>query len=217
VNKKQKLAFDQENGNQIEEPSTSSSSLMTAQGPSPHLSSYWESGDSRKLFAPKLYYGMDCDVQRVVLDRIEKLEMVNSIAAGWRTLVNGGNQDDLCSEHDIFLIRHQSMYLACAVQKFVDEVCDTSRWTWQKCIEHSIALMNNIGVESYTHWRPLARWHRQLAYSPKGTFFKSPAPKSRLPPFFIENPDAMDAFKKHGVSILKELTMEECTHMCSKH
>ena len=134
------------------------------------------------------------------MDRIEKLEMVNSIAADWRTLVDVGDQDDLCSEHDIFMIRHRSMYLACALRKFVDEVSNTSRWTWQQCIQHSIGLMNDIGVESYSHWRPLARWHRRLAYSPKGTFIKSPAPKNCLPPFFIENPDAVDvkAWSKHS-------------------
>ena len=47
-----------------------------------------------------------------------------------------------------------------------------------------------------------------MAYSPNGTFIKSPAPKSGLPPFFIDNPDAMNAFKNHGVSILKELSVE---------
>ena len=210
ANKKRKFASDQAAGeSQIEETSPISSLLLTtAQVPSPQLSSYWESRDSRKLFAPKLYYDMDCDVRKVVMDRIEKLEMVNSIAADWRTLVDGGDQDDLCSEHDIFMIRHRSMYLACALRKFVDEVSNTSRWTWQQCIQHSIGLMNDIGVESYSHWRPLARWHRRLAYSPKGTFIKSPAPKNCLPPFFIENSDAMDAFKKHGVRILKELSVE---------
>jgi hypothetical protein len=167
-----------------------------------------KSGDSRKLFAPKLYYDMDCDVREVVIDQVEILEMVNSIAADWRTLVDGGDQDDLCSEHDIFMIRHQSMYLTCALQKFVDEASNISRWTWQQCIQHSIGLMNDIGGESYSHWRPLAKWHRRLTYSPKGTSIKSSAPKNCLPPFFIENPDAMDAFKKRGVSILKELLVE---------
>jgi hypothetical protein len=47
-----------------------------------------------------------------------------------------------------------------------------------------------------------------MAYSPREVFMKSPAPKSRLPPFFIENPDAMDAFKKYGVSNLKDLSVE---------
>ena len=196
---------------QIEEPSSSSHilSAVAEEAPLPlSLTSYWESGDSRKLFAPKLLNGVDCDVQKVVLDRIEKLEKVNCFASDWRELVDGGDQDDLCSEHEIFLMRHRSMYLACALRKFVSEVTDKSRWTWKLCIEHAIRLMNDIGIETYSHWRPLARWHRRLAYSPKGVFIKSPAPKSRLPPFFIENPDAMNAFKQHGVSILKELSGE---------
>ena len=100
------------------------------------------------------------------------------------------------------------MYLACALRKFVNEVTNKARWTWQLCIEHAIGLMNNIGIKTYSHWQPLARWHQRLAYSPKDAFVKSPAPKSCLPPFFIENPDAMNAFKKHGVSILKELSVE---------
>ena len=132
TNKTRKFASDLANETQIVEKTTPTSSLLITrtQKPSPQLSSYWESGDSRKLFAPKSYYGIDCDVWKVVMDQIEKLEMVNSIAADWRTLVDGGDQDDLCSEHDIFMIRHRSMYLVCALQKFVDEVSKTLRWTW---------------------------------------------------------------------------------------
>ncbi|KAI2499793.1 hypothetical protein MHU86_14674 [Fragilaria crotonensis] len=154
--KKRKLASDQANETQIEETTpTSSLLILTAQEPSLQLSSYWESGDSRKLFAPKLYYGTDCDVRKAVMDRIEKLEMVNSIAADWRTLVDGGDQEDLCSEHDIFMIRHRSMYLACALRKFVDEASKTSRWTWQQCIEYSIGLMNDVGLATPIgdHWQ----------------------------------------------------------------
>ena len=99
-------------------------------------------------------------MKKIVLDRIEKLEKVNCVAADWRALVDGCNHDDLCSKQDIFLIRHWSMYLACALQKFVDEVTDKSRWTWQQCIEYSVASMNDIGLETYTHWRPLVRWLR---------------------------------------------------------
>jgi hypothetical protein len=68
--------------------------------------------------------------------------------------------------------------------------------------------MNDIGVESYSHWRPRAKWPRRLVYSPKGTFINAPARQNCLPPFFIENLDAMVTFKKHGTSILKELSVE---------
>jgi hypothetical protein len=174
----------------------------------PSLLSYWDSGDARKLFAPKLVYGTDCEVRNVVIDRIEKLDRVNSSAHEWRELVDGGDPDDVCSEHDIFLIRHRSIYLACALRKFLEEATRQRRWTWQLCIEHAIKLMNDIGIETYSNWRALARWHRRLAYSVKGTFMKAPEPKSRLPPLFNKNPDAMNSFKKYGVSILKELSVE---------
>jgi hypothetical protein len=100
--------------------------------PSPLVSAllYWESGDSRKLFAPKSMNDVDCDVQKIVHDRIAKLERVNRFATEWRILVDGGDQDDLCSEHANFQMRHQSMYLACALRKFVNEVTNISRWTW---------------------------------------------------------------------------------------
>jgi hypothetical protein len=71
----------------------------------PCLLSYWELGDARKLFTPKLVYGTDCDVWKVFLDRIEKLDRVNSNAHEWRELVDGGDpDDDVCSKHDIFLL-----------------------------------------------------------------------------------------------------------------
>jgi len=177
--------------------------------PSSSSTSYWESGYARKFFAPTLVFGTDCDVWKVVLDRIDKLKQVNSIASDWREFADGGDQDNLCLEHDVFLIRHQSMYLACALSKLLDEAATAAKWTWQRCIEHAIKLMNDIGIETYSHWRPMARWHRQLAYSPNKTFMKSPAPKCGLPPFLVENPDAMNTFKAYGVSILKELSVEK--------
>ena len=148
--------------------------------------SYWESGDARKLFAPKSIYGADCNVQKVLLDRIEKLERVKGIASEWREFVDGGDQDYLCSEYDIFLIQHRSLYLACALRKFVETATMEARWTWHLCIAHAIKLMNDIGIDTYSSWRPLAKWHRRLAFSPNEAFIKSPAPKSGWPPFLLK-------------------------------
>ena len=64
----------------------------------PSSVSYWESGESRKLFAQKALHGMDCVVRKIALDRVEKLESINRYAAEWRTLVDGGDPDDLCLE-----------------------------------------------------------------------------------------------------------------------
>jgi hypothetical protein len=81
------------------------------------LVSYLESGDARKLFAPKALYGIDCDVRKVVVERIEKLENINQNPVAWRELVDGGDQDDLCSadEHE----RH----LFDSAQEFISFMC----------------------------------------------------------------------------------------------
>ena len=101
------------------------------------------------------------------------------------------------------------MYLACALSKFFAESADTSRMTWQNSVEHSIQLINDLDIEMYTNWRTLSNCHRRMSYSPNATFCRGPLAPPRMPPFFRENPDAMDAFKQHGVSILKELSVEE--------
>ncbi len=44
--------------------------------------------------------------------------------------------------------------------------------------------------------------------SPKDCFCKAPAAKNKLRPFFVANPDAMEAFKKHGIANLKDLSVE---------
>jgi hypothetical protein len=46
------------------------------------------------------------------------------------------------------------------------------------------------------------RWHGNIACH---LFFKktSDGRKAACPPFFADNPDAMEAFKKHGVANIK--------------
>jgi hypothetical protein len=173
------------------------------------LSIYWDSGEARRLFAPKHKYGSNCDVKTVIMKRIELLENVNQKPSYWRSVVEGGDPENTCTAHDIFLIRHRSLYLACALRKFVEEVARKSRWTWKLSIQHAIATMNDMGLETYSNWETLRRWHHRLVMSRQDGFMMAPAKKTRLPPFFLDNPDAMDAFKKFGVANLKDLSVEK--------
>ncbi len=86
------------------------------------LSNYWDSREARRLFAPKHKYGINCDIKTVVIKRIELLENVNQKPSYWRSVVEDGDPENTCTAHDIFLIRHHSLYLACALRKFVEEV-----------------------------------------------------------------------------------------------
>ena len=130
-NRKQKLGADTTSShNDGKESQREMEEMLSVPSfPSSSSSSYWESGDARTFFAPKLVLGTDCHVWKVVLDRIDKLKRVSSIASDWREFADGGDQDNLCSEHDVFLIRHRSMYLACALSKFLDKAATAAKWT----------------------------------------------------------------------------------------
>jgi len=143
------------------------------------------------------------------MDRIELLELVNQNSSNWRLVVKEGDKENTCSSNDIFMIQQRCMYLVIASHKFVNEEQTGMRWTWKKCIIHSMSEMNDVGVEVYTNWRPLQqRWHCRIVTRLNDTFLKAPSAKQLMPPFFREHPDAMDAFKRYGVVHLKELSIE---------
>ena len=51
-------------------------------------------------------------------------------------------------------------------------------------------------------WAPEVGSEREFFYS------AAPEPKTAYPPFFQDNPDAMEVFKKSGVANLKDLSVE---------
>ncbi len=83
---------------------------------------YWTSGDARKRFVARLIYDSTCNVRKVALERIEKLEKANHLSAYWKALIDGGDQENLCSKNDIFIIRTRCLYLTFALCKFVVEL-----------------------------------------------------------------------------------------------
>ena len=82
-----------------------------------------------------------------------------------------------------------------------------TQWTWKKCLVFAIECMNDVGIEYYTNFRTLARWHRKLAKH-RHFFCLTPEAKLLIPPFFRDNPDALEAFKKHGVAHIQDLCVE---------
>ncbi|KAI2489341.1 hypothetical protein MHU86_25254 [Fragilaria crotonensis] len=180
---------------------------------------WWQSGDARRLFAPcdNLLYEANCDVKEVVMNRIELLETVNHASRNWKTAVvdtrshdRGASRFESYSEADIFSLRFWSMYLALALKHFVANVTGDmqTQWTWKRCLMYAIRAMNDVGIEIYSSFATLARWHRKLARN-RCFFYCAPDPNTSYPPFFQDNPDAMEAFKKRGrVANLKDLSVE---------
>ena len=192
--------------------------MLVVEEATPDLASsyggWWNSGDARKLFAPcKLLYDADCDVKEIVLERIEILESVNCLAANWMNVADvrcaSSVEKSHYSESDVFSLRYRSLYLALALKQFVLHVTNDLRtqWTWKQSLNWAIKSLNDVGIEYYSSSVTLRKWHRKFAMN-RFYFFQAPGAKNVCPRFFVDNPDAMDAFKKHAIANIKDLRVE---------
>ena len=153
---------------------------------------WWQSGDVRRLFAPcdNLKYEINCDVKDVLIQRIELLETANHASRNWKTVVDTRSNDhgasptfESYSETDIFSLRFRSMYLALALKQFVANVTGDmqTQWTWKQCLMYAIRAMNDVGIEFYSNFATLARWHRKLAQN-RVFFLQCPRAKDFVSP-----------------------------------
>ena len=116
------------------------------------------------------------------MERIETFECENRAASNWLELcgwlvdTSTGDQQSLkyYPETDvIFSLRFRSMYLAIALKQFVLNVTGNmkTQWTWKRCLQFAINAMNDVGVDFYSSFSTLARWHRKFALN--RFFFKT--------------------------------------------
>ena len=159
------------------------------------------------------------DVKEIVMERIEILEAVNRAPTNCKSVidtrsisVDSSSKSHSYSESDVFLsLGDRSMVcLALALKQFVLNETDNlkTQWTWKQCLNFAIERMNNVGVKCYSSFATLSRWHRKFARN-HFFFYKAPEPKTLYPAFFVQNLDAMEAFKKHGVANIKDLRRVE--------
>jgi hypothetical protein len=95
----------------LAESDCSSNTIREMQEPAIAIS-YWDSGDARKLFAPRGKYGDKVAVLPIVMARIELLESVNQFSSYWRLVLDGGDPNKTCTEHDVHAIQLRCLCLA---------------------------------------------------------------------------------------------------------
>ena len=105
-----------------------------------------------------------------MIERIEILESGNGGPANRKIVVDSRyatvrTASQQYSESDVFSLRYRSTYLALALKQFVLHVTDNlkTQWTWRRCLQHAIAMLNDVGIEYYSSFKTLARWHRKFA------------------------------------------------------
>jgi hypothetical protein len=151
-------------------------------------------------------------VKSIVLDRIELLESMDRNGKIWTNVVVPGSwgvETRPYSESDIHTLRLRTMYIALALRQFVCHVTSDikTQWPWKRCLVFAIERMNDVGIEYSTNLRTLARWHRKLAEH-RHFFCSTREAKLLIPPFFRDNLDVLEAFKKHLVAHIQDLSIE---------
>ena len=110
----------------------------------------------------------------------------------------------------IFSFQYRSMYLALALKQLVLTITGDLRtqWTLKRCLQCAIEAMNDVGVEFYTSFAMLSRWHRKFTRH-RFYFCKAPEAKLCVPISLSTILTQWNAFlKKDGVANIKDLRVK---------
>jgi hypothetical protein len=153
------------------------------------VQTYWESPEAKKLFLGDSTD--ERDVVEVLEQRIERLQQVNQTRDGWRDIVDKHDKDNLCSAHDIFILRQRCSILCLAYMNALEEM-NSARWVGdccaQACNDH-----NKIGIEAAaTHEETVADWNILL----RGNREHFPLPNSKIQRQKKPLPDVLEYFQE---------------------
>jgi hypothetical protein len=154
----------------------------------------WDSPEAKKLFL-----GNPTDdrrVEKVLEERIERLQQANRTVDGWKDTVDKHDKDNLCSSYDVFIIRQRCSIL-CLVYVHALEEMNSARWI-EDCCAQAIADCSKIGIEAAaTSERTVAGWNIFL--------------RSNRECFPLPNPKVLNK-QKHPLPELLEYMQEEITN-----
>lgn len=114
--------------------------------------SYWENEVAERCFGKK---DDDDSVQDAIERRVSILRSANETVEGWRHVVVERDPDNLCSSHDIHVIRQKSQLLCLVAYSVVLEKIETNKVTWEACCKKACVTLNAIGNIHATNSRTL--------------------------------------------------------------
>jgi hypothetical protein len=133
---------------------------------------YWDSPEAKKLFLGNP--NDDCRVEKVLDERIERLQQENRTVDAWKDIVDKHDKDDLCSSYDVFMIRQRCSIL-CIVYIHVLEEMNSVRWI-EDCCAQAIADCIKFGIKAAaTSEQTVAGWN--IFSGSNREHFPSPNPK----------------------------------------
>lgn len=158
------------------------------------VETYWDSPEAKKLFLGNS--NDDRRVDKVLEERIERLQQANRTVDGWKDMVDKHDKDNLCSSYDVFIIRQRCSILCLAYIHALEEM-NSVQWI-EDCCAQAITDCSKMGIEAATtSERTVAGWNIVL--------------RSNRERFPLPNPKVLNK-QKHPLPELLEYMQEEITH-----
>jgi hypothetical protein len=125
-----------------DEPTAASTAIATQ--------CYFERQEARNLFATKSPDNMP--VSAALQNRIDKLKECSSTSDGWRDIVEGGDLDNVLSNHQIDCVRERARFILAALLYAKQHMGKhRRRWTFQTCCQAAITDLNRLGMNTTTN------------------------------------------------------------------
>ena len=180
---------------------------------------FWRSRDAWNLFAGGgggsfeqfsanvTNAGGGYSVFDILEGHIMVLQSVSKTPNGWRNVVIGRDEENLCSQSEIFVVRSRSIILCLAYKTAIQHM---NSWTWMQCCSEACRQLNELGVVQATKPRSIQDWNVEFR---KSTTFLHPNHIVRcgqrpIPRLFMKYPDAKDQITAFGLGNLTVLTVE---------
>jgi len=74
-------------------------------------------------------------IEDTMVKRIKRLKAAYMRSEGWRDIVSDNDQKEMCTNHDIYLLRSKAMFLGIALKLALDHM---PLWTWASCCDEAI-------------------------------------------------------------------------------
>ena len=175
--------------------------IVTAPNP------YWESTEAMKLFGAR---PDDENAYETLLRRMQKLQHVNQCVHGYKTIIEGGDPRNECTESDKHNLKQRALILAMVYRRCIEEMGQGNQPSFETLIQQVLRLLDGTGVVQATYFRTVARWNvtfrkQELWAHPRGP----PGARNRSnPPLFEVYPEAKGLIIQWCNSHIKELSCE---------
>ena len=99
---------------------------------------FWDSPEAKCWFGCGEMFEI---VENTMEKRIKQCKQAYTTSNGWRSIVEDNDQNNMCTENDIFNIRQKAKYVSIALKIALDEMPSI---TWSECCDRAVSVVQEF-------------------------------------------------------------------------